>query len=246
MKIEIKEIIDANTIRITTPNERWYRKLGEIKWRPSSTWICEFLPKGIGFYKWLAEKGWDEAIAIREAAGNRGSRVHHAIEELICGNIIGIEDVFPDSNNMQAGLDVEEWECVMSFHSWWMEAKPRLIAKEQIVFNDKEWYAGTLDLICEIGEKRWIVDFKTSQNIYLSHEVQISSYRHCDGIVVDKIGILQLGYRRNKKGWKFTEIQDNFNLFLAAKVLWAEENENKQPLQKDFPRKLSLNPVIKM
>lgn len=74
-------------VQVTTSDERWYLKpstdpvteLPVYKPVPSSTWIAEHWPKGIGFYRWLADKGWDEAEAIKAAAGDKGSAVHNAI-----------------------------------------------------------------------------------------------------------------------------------------------------------------------
>ena len=33
--------------------------------------IAGHYPKGIAFYKWLAEKGWDESQALKSAAGDK-------------------------------------------------------------------------------------------------------------------------------------------------------------------------------
>jgi hypothetical protein len=69
-------------VQITTYDERWYAHevkdpitgIPFIKFVPSVTWIAESYPKGIGFYRWLADKGWDEAEAIKEAAGDKAQR----------------------------------------------------------------------------------------------------------------------------------------------------------------------------
>jgi len=240
VKIEIKKTKDNNIIQITTLDERWYHILDVDKFVPSSTWICDYYPKGIAFYKWLAEHGWDEAEAIKNAAAEKGSKVHRAIEALLKGAEIHLNDVFPDSNGEQGELTVEEWEAIISFYDWWKEAKPRLITFEQVVYNEEQNYAGTLDLICEIEGEIWIVDFKTSQYIWPSHELQVSSYFHADEIKAQKMAILQIGYRKNKRGFKFTEVEDKFPLFLAAKQIWASENDGKQPKQKDYPQSLTL------
>jgi hypothetical protein len=50
---------------------------------PSVTWISGFWPKGIGFYKWLADKGWDEAEAAKQAAGDKNEKsLTYALEKL--------------------------------------------------------------------------------------------------------------------------------------------------------------------
>jgi len=241
MKIEIRETKENGIVQVTTLDERWYHILDKDEFYPSSTWICGYYPKGIPFYKWLAEKGWDEAEAIKVAAGNKGSRIHHAIECLTKGTVLSMTDVLPDSEGEQKEFSVEEWEAVMSFVSWWKETKPVLVCQEQVVVNHEEKYAGTLDLVVKIDGEPFIVDIKTGQNVWREHELQISSYKHAyTGAIAPRMAILQIGFKRNKKGFKFTEIDDCFDLFLAAKQIWKAENENVQPKQKDYPITLSL------
>jgi hypothetical protein len=56
-----------------------------------------------------------------------------------------------------------------------------------------------------------------------------------------KTAILQVGYERNKAGYKFTEIDDAFPLFKVAQQIWkAEIGDNKPGFTKrDFPIVLS-------
>ena len=63
MKIE-RRTVDAERgiVQITTSDSRWYlvqKKDEPERYIPSVTWICSYYPTGIGFMKWLAEKGWD-------------------------------------------------------------------------------------------------------------------------------------------------------------------------------------------
>ena len=106
------------------------------------------------------------------------------------------------------------------------------------MFNLQEGYAGTIDLVCEIDGELYIVDLKTSQYVWPEHEIQISAYKHAYDKGA-KLAILQLGYRRNQKGWKFTEVDDKYNLFQAAKQIWKNEVGNQKPLQKDYPLRTS-------
>jgi len=240
MKREIKEVLlEIKVLRVTTTDERWY--IIEGKDHPSSTWIAGCYPKGIGFYKWLAEHGWDEAEAIKVAAGDKGSKVHQAISLLIGGAKLSYNSlVMNPSTAMEEELSVEEWEYILSFCKWWEETKPRPISFDGVVYNPTVDYAGTLDLLCEINGETWIIDFKTSQYLWPEHELQISSYLHA----LDKparLGILQIGYRKNKAGFKFTEVEDKFSLFLAAREIWQNEHGNEKPKQKDYPLELILS-----
>jgi hypothetical protein len=205
------------------------------------TWISDYYPKGIGFYKWLADKGWDEAESLKAVAGNRGSKVHHALEKLLQGGTILMDEILTDSDGNQSPLTVQEYDAVISFSAWWKESNPTLIANEQVVFNDEYEYAGTLDMVCEIDGVTWLVDFKTSPNIWPSMELQLSAYNHALAKPAQKMAILQVGYGRNKKGFKFTEVEDKFDLFLACKKMWHNENDGVFPKQKDYPQSVTLN-----
>lgn len=262
MKKEIKIINQKEKIvRITTIDERWYAKetinketgLPEYTYYPSSTWIAGYYPKGIGFYKWLAQKGWDEAEALKVAAGERGSKVHQGTELLDKGEEIKIDSklINPDTLEEEE-LTVEEYECLISYKDWFNETKPEVLATELTVFNEKEGYAGTLDRIMRIDGQIWVIDIKTSQTIWEEHILQISSYKQADidykelGITDQewkdrKIATLQLGYRLNKKNCKFTEQEDKFGLFLYAKAIWSNENPEAKPKQRDLPLSIKLN-----
>lgn len=236
MKIERKVINEKdNVVQVTTSDQRFYQ-IGDT-FVPSVTWICSFYPKGIQYYKWLADKGWDEAEAIKVDAGIYGSKVHQAIEMLLNGHTLKMDDSFLNTETgEQEEVTVKEWEAIISFADWFHEAKPKVIAVETVVYN--ELYAGTIDLICEIDGETWIIDFKTSSNVWPSHELQISAYKHA--YAVDKMGILQIGYSRNKRGWKLTQIDDKYHLFEAAYEIWKAECLGVKPLQKDYPLTITL------
>jgi hypothetical protein len=244
-------------VQVTTIDERWYVKpeesktsgIPEIVAVPSVTWIAGHYPKGIGFYKWLADKGWDESEAIKSAAGDKGSKVHKAIEHLIKGETIKINDKFENhSTGLMEELSLEEYTCIMSFGAWFKETKPEIIKSEEIVWNDTEGYAGTVDIMCKIDDEYWIVDIKTSKQVWPEHMLQVSAYKHAlpnhDKI---KLGILQVGYNRNKAGFKFTEVEDKYDLFLSAKTIWKHETDGVTIKQKDYPLTVSLNlpPLVK-
>lgn len=247
MKKEIRQVSpDGKTVQVTIADERWYIKTLDdetIIEYPSVTWIADHYPKGIGFYKHIADKGWDNAEAIKNAAGVRGSKVHHGISLLLLGNELNIDDKLP---NPQTGelepITLEEYEALMSFAAWHKEAKPKMLANEMVVFNEEERYAGTCDFICEIDGERWLIDFKTSKDIWPSYELQLSAYKEAlpAELTVDKLAILQVGYARNKNRWKFTEIDDQFELFLAAKKIWEKECSGVTMFKKDYPVSLSL------
>ena len=249
MKIENRVINqEKGIVQITTLDERWYSKRKEddtISFVPSVSWICGFYPKGVQFYKWLAEKGWDESQAIKNAAGDKGSKVHSACEDILKGEVVKMDAKYVNnSTGLMEELTVEEYECLMSLVAWLGEVNPVIISTEYNVFNDEIGYAGTVDLKCKIDDKIYIVDFKTGQNVWPEYELQVSAYKHADN-EVQATAILQLGYKRNKNKFKFTELEDKFHLFLAAKEIWTEEAGKQTPSQKDYPLQLSWKQIKK-
>lgn len=263
MKKIIREVDEKlGIVQVTIADERWYVKeerdpkteLPILRYVPSVTWITGHYPKGIPFYKWLAEHGWDEAEAIKQAAGNKGSKVHDAISAILRGEEVRIDSKFLNrSTEQEEELTLEECDAIKSFVDWRNEAKPVSIAWDVTIFSEKYGYAGTIDYICKIDGKTYIIDFKTSAQVWPEYELQVSAYKKpielaefsIDGlndVAAINLAILQIGYRKNKAGYKFTEIEDKFPLFLAARQIWANETEGQEPKKKDYP--IVLSPAI--
>lgn len=261
MKKELRVVDEARgMVQVTTTDSRWYTRpsidpttgLPRYDFVPSVTWICDFYPKSVQFFKWLAQTGWDEAQALKEAAGDKGSKIHHAISRgLVGGEPIQMDDVFPHpSTGVPEPLTVEEYAAVLSFKAWLEARSPRIVAQNLIVWNDEHSYAGTLDLVFIEPPVLWLPDIKTSKAIWPSHELQVSAYRHTPaidalmqqyGCTEAKLAILQVGYARNAGHWKFTEVPDQFALFLATQQIWAKDTAGQQPAQKDYPLSVSLS-----
>lgn len=245
-------------VQVTIADERWYLKMnGEnvIKAVPSVTWIAGKYPKGVAFYKWLADKGWDETEAIKQAAGVKGSKVHLAITDVLMGNEVRIDSKYPNpKTGILEELTLEECDAILSFIKWKDEVKPESIAWDLTVFSDKYNYAGTIDYLCKIDSEIFVVDFKTSAQVWTEYELQVSAYKNvlieenpgipALGNTKDiKLMILQVGYKRNKNGYKENIIDDKFKLFLSARDIWANEHDGEQPNKRDYP--IVLSPGIK-
>lgn len=251
MKREIKKIITINgekVCRITCPDERWYGKEvkgKETEWLPSSTWVKSYYYTSPYLIKWIAGKGMTEAERIKKEAGTRGDKIHQATEDIDKGLGIKINAKYLNKENGEMEeLNADELMAIMSYRDYIDEVKPELLANEMVVFAKK--YAGTLDRIFRIIGQIWIVDIKTSKSIQKDMILQNSSYSHADidfkalGITpkewkTRKLAILQIGYTRNKKRYKFTEVQDRYDLFELAYKTWKEENPDSKPKQRDLP-----------
>jgi len=277
MKKIIRETDEKNEIvQVTIADERWYVKevtnpateLPEFRYVPSVTWIAGHYPKGVEFYKWLAEHGWDEAEQIKREAGTKGDRVHQAISAILEGQEVRIDTEFLNKETGQMEeLTLDECDAIKSFIDWRNETEKDYIVEflfwDVTIFSEKYGYGGSIDAGARItpkpegknplklsGPTVYLIDFKTSQSIWASYELQLSAYREplttgeffiegfkdTAGI---QLAILQVGYRKNKAGFRWVPIENKFYLFLAARQIWAHENEGVQPKKKDYPIVLS-------
>lgn len=249
---------DKNTMQITCPNERWYITYARndegaitevLKQYRSVTWITSYCPMDEFLMRIIAKRGWDESEDQRMQAGNKGSRVHNAIHDLVLGNKVTFESEYLDQITEETRpLTGEEYAAVLTFKDWFEKTKPKVIDTEFTVYNDEYMYAGTVDLLCEIEGKRYIIDYKTSAytSVPTSHKAQLDGYKMAkteDHSFEDcNLAILQIGYPRNKAGYKFNEIDHNPDRFLACNTFWHEKvsEKQKQVFQKDFPTEISL------
>ena len=257
MKREIR-VVDAERgwCQITTPDSRWYaREIGHDSskppiWEyvPSVSWICSFYFKGEGLLRWGAKHGCDEAEEIKELAGEAGDKVHQGVRRLVSGGTINMEDSFisPISGQPEPLTPDEYWR-LMTFHEWFEKTRPEVLRTEYTVWNERHRYAGTVDLLLRIGHQVWLVDVKTSLQIWPSMELQVSAYKHADPTLPKnvKLAILQVGYKFNKRQkYKFTPVADQFPLFLATRRIWKKETDGIKPHQREYPLTLSLSPEL--
>lgn len=255
---------ERGLMQVTTDDERFYIKESKDPvtglpchiYLPSATWITKYVPKGYGFEKWLADKGWDVSQEIKADRGKYGTRVHAAIDMLINGENVTISDTFKDPYGERAEMEAltfEEYHAVWTFQEFWKEYTSKheveVIETEFTIWSESLGFAGTVDLLAKVDGVYTIFDWKTSKNVYLGHKAQISGYRKemVNQLKTQEINmvIVQLGYDKNKNGYKVNEVEDCWNEFDAAHTFWKKENDGSKPYQKDYPLQLSLVGVKK-
>jgi hypothetical protein len=269
MKKEIIQVDEERGIaRVTTADERWYTRearnattgLPEIESRPSITYVGKFYPKGKGFEAFLKKNG-DDADVIKELAGERGSKVHQAIEVLNNGGTVAMGDKFMSNITGQLEeLTPDEYWCVMTYVRWWDEEGSKeyeIVKAEDIIWPETPKTEENGDLHSEPGGifhfaatrdvklrrkadgTTGTLDVKTSQDIYPSHIIQVSAIAAAEGD--EWQAILRVGYRRTQKAYKFDIVERRLDLVRAAMTIHAYETEGEKPLQRDFPLSLRLN-----
>lgn len=244
-------------VQITTLDERWYAFQGmngagipSYDFLPSITWIGNYYPKGVGYARWLAEHGWDEAERIKMEAGDRGTIVHHACEKYVATGIVRMDEKFSDRDGNERGMTPDEYYCVITFSQWYESVgRPPLLKVGNDLYVEKtvrgDGYAGTLDFVFVIDGKNHLRDLKTSKEIWPSHEIQGTALKAAlekNGIPIETIGVIQVGYTRNKNlHYKETTFEFQPEILEATKKIWAKENPNTKPFQRDYPLSVSFN-----
>jgi len=237
----ILEISDDHK-QITLPDSRYYRRNGE--YYPSITYVLSYYPKGKHFEDWLKKVGYSAEYVVKKAA-EEGTMVHEMIESYLEGNELSFLDQF---DNPKYNPDV--WQMFLRFVEFWEMYEPKLIETEVHLFSDELKVAGTCDLVCKIEDKLWIIDFKTSNHVQPTYEIQTAvygqCYKECYGKEVDNYGILWLKSSKRKpakdkmqgKGWEVvlsTRTQEeNLDIFKTVKRLYDLENPNEAPSFTEF------------
>ena len=149
-------------------------------------------------------------------------------------------------------MDPLVWQMFLRFVDFWETHKPTLIETEVHLFSEELKVAGTCDLICEIDGELWVIDFKTSNHLQTTYDLQSSAYaqmyKECYGKTADRIGVLWLksksrgvdnsGKRLKGKKWEMFESprtqEENLEIFKSVKNIFDLENPKHKPATTSF------------
>ena len=238
--------ISEDAQQITMPDSRYYRRNGN--YYPSVTYVLSYYPKGKFFEDWLKKVGYASDYIVKKA-GEEGTQVHEMIESYLEG-----EELKFLNNFGRPQYHPEVWQMFLRFVDWWEEYNPTLIETEVHLFSDKLRVAGTCDMVCEITidgkTELWIIDFKTSNHLQTTYDLQTAvygkCYEECYGKKADRYGILWLKSSKRKsaqgkmqgKGWEMYESsrtqEENLDIFLTVKKLFDLENPRHSPVFTEF------------
>ena len=234
--------------QVTMPDSRYYRRNGN--YYPSITHVLGSYPKGKYFDDWLKKVGFASEHIVKKAA-SEGTLVHEMIEEWLDGKEITF--LYPDGNPKMSS---HVWQMFLRFVDFWETYNPTLIEAEVHLFSDEIKVAGTCDLVCELEfngkTERWIIDFKTSNHLQITYDLQgaiyAQCYEECYGKKIDRVGILWLksksrgedkkGKRLKGKNWEVYESprtqEENIEIFNHVKALFDIENPKPTPYTQTF------------
>lgn len=202
-------------IRFETETSHYYF-LDDVYLPGVSTILQEASPTPYGLKIFWQNNTKEEADTIFETAGDFGSRMHEAFALLLQGEELDLLNLYPT---------IKEKKTLLSFVDWFTANKPTEFQSEQSLASKEYQYAGTLDFVGMINGKRWLIDFKTSNAIHMSHQLQVLAYKQAYeesyGVIIDAVGIARFGtthkgngepkegkMREIGKGWEFKEVTD--------------------------------------
>ena len=240
---------------VTWLDERFYFDEKTQAYYPSSTTILDVYPKGFGFTKWLKDLGSNADQVLKEA-GEQGTLIHDAIKDFWEGN-----EIIWANEKGEAKYTFEQWKMLMRFWDFYKTCKPEPIAIEMSLVDGELGFGGTLDFIGKIDNSIWLIDWKSSNGVYRSYELQIASYRELwdklqPKYKIDRVGILHLkattrGVGKNGviqgESWKLHEPEESqeelFDLFDMTKQIWLKENPIAKPKNMVYPDRISKKEV---
>lgn len=253
----------------------------EHVWGASSI-VHDGLPTSEELIQWrlkhalrAGKQGLDEASAISsqllDLAAHEGTSVHKAAEDLLNGKKVTLAG---RSKKQMWGIgslanfiqdnEIRNWytERVVAFdkmvncsHEGGHEAHEKI---DGVCDGLRIVYAGTIDLIVEIWNKlmekweTWLIDYKTSADVYLSHKLQSIGYKAAAeqslGIKIDRVGILLLG-KSTQKGYLLGEVGKERNHKLTFKdfelvyrmLLLVHGGKLPGPNYKTFPKSIKIS-----
>ena len=159
----------------------------------------------------------DAADEARDAAADKGSEIHLAIQEFVTQGLWPTDEVVN--------------QCVLAYHEWSRTNPMEPVASEFTVWSPSERYAGTIDEIGLLPNGHFtVIDFKTG-GAYPEHALQVAAYANAleelTGVPVDSAWLLRIPRDQPEDGspqffaktMDIDQIQDNYEAFRNAMYL---------------------------
>ena len=239
--------------RIDFLDRRCYQR-SEGVYYPSVTSILSAMPADPFFLQWLGELGNKNAELVRNQAAREGTQVHEGIEKLLKGEKLDWVDEY---GNARYNLNV--WKMLLRFQDFYNTVKPVTLASEMFIYSDKYKYAGTIDFLSDVGDETWLIDFKSSNHVGLSYNLQLSAYAKAleeqKQIKPTRNGVLWLkASTRTKKfdlkkgicqgeGWQVIfdpDPEKSFEIFQHVHEIYKVLNPKIEPYTRSYPVEISL------
>ena len=191
-----------------------------------------------------AEHLRNEAPRKSYAAADRGTCCHLLLDAWRNEEVYALSDVgyWTEHTIIDRGLRCSPDEALpycLVLMKWLMTYNPQVVAADCPVFHDKLKYAGTLDAIMGVGERLYLVDFKTSTQTSVGHACQVAAYRYAEYAgkaseqrrvrmpKVDDCAVLLIDGKEQRATFRaFPNVKRDFETFKL--LLWAYRRVNER------------------
>lgn len=204
---------DPDIKRVLDLNGDWthYKVVSKNRFVPAVSHVLKLgFPKGMGFYNYLLSVSKEQSEKILEESGEKGSRVHSAIGDVIGGLEITFNSLYPnDITGRPEKLSQGEWYCLLAFKAFCEACKPEQIAVEKTVATNE--YAGTIDFVgtmliketpkAEPKRIKVLLDWKSGGGIYDDYKLQTAAYFEAlKDPFIEYTGVVRLGTKHKNGG----------------------------------------------
>jgi hypothetical protein len=165
------------------------------------------------FYRWYAKHGLEWCNNYRDSRAVFGTRVHKEIQ-----NILQDKPYWVDDDEMQDVLQVFKDEFLGIYDI-------EVLDLEFHLFNQEFGYAGTCDFLGVVDDKKIVIDWKTSKNVYSNYPLQVSAYLYAyeqmHGVSLDGAAVVCINDSGIKDKWfSRDECLRLFDFFVSARNLY--------------------------
>jgi len=154
----------------TTAHQRYRNKDGDIV--PGVTTILGILAKpALIHWAWDLGMKQQDYRKVRDQAGGIGTICHAMVEADIKGQRIDLSEY--------ARADIDKAETAyLAWLEWRKQNVVEFVASELPLVHDTWGFGGTLDAIARHDGELWLIDIKTSKDVYDEMIAQVAAYQH--------------------------------------------------------------------
>ena len=179
----IENALNSIDFAINSKTSTYYNKDGENV--PRVTEILSRMIHSDGLMYWANSLGF-KGLRYKEVlnnAANVGTIAHTAIEKFL-------KEKIKSNNNIP----------FLGFMLWYSIITNDIGLSIEVIYVEHKlsckWFGGTLDALLKIGDKVYLVDFKTSNHVTFTYFLQLAAYRFMlkkeENIYIDGVIVLQL------------------------------------------------------
>lgn len=137
------------------------------------------------------QEGRDSLYEKRDEAADAGTLAHLMVEH-------HIKKLGPPEEWDKATPEVRELatQAYESFLAWEEGNRITFTAVEVPLVSETYRFGGTIDAIAELNGKSYLIDFKTSNDVYADHKIQLAAYNQLlyeNGFTVHGFHLLRFG-----------------------------------------------------